>query len=53
MNKEQAYQLFAGKGVPEDLANMNASKLLKAIEILGDKHILKQPVQRLAQPRSF
>lgn len=53
MTQQRAINLFSGKNVPEELAKSNAEKLLAALSILGQNHILARPVQRLAVPRSF
>lgn len=53
MTHHQALNLFSGKNVPDALAKSNAEKLIAALKILGNRHILARPIQRLSVPRSF
>lgn len=53
MSYDLALSLFKASSTPESVLLANKEKLVKALEMLGAKHLLANPVQRLAQPRSY
>lgn len=53
MSYDLALSLFKASNTPETILQAREDKLAKALELLGQKHLLANPVQRLVQPRSY
>jgi len=49
---KKAFRLYAHKNVDKATLRHNVTAYCKALQLLGEKHILAKQVQRLATPRS-